>query len=185
MFEAVESEDVVVEDEVHEQLVFRIGEMLLAIPVLGVREILDRTPFLALPRTPPYVLGMVDVRSRSIAVIDFAQKLGAGPMSTHEGSRIVVLEFASATDAREPVSDGGADSARLIAILTDGVVGVTALEESEDQSIPPMGEPWDTQFMTSLGRLASGELVIRIDLEALFTDEDQRLFASSGVTLSI
>ncbi|MEM9387866.1 MAG: chemotaxis protein CheW [Pseudomonadota bacterium] len=176
MFDAVETTEETVDDEVHEQLVFRVADMLLAIPVLQVREIFDRTPLLSLPQAPPEVLGMIDVRSRSIAVIDFAQKLGHGPMQAHEGSRIVVLECDGLSDA----GDGSTDDTQLLAVLTDGVVGVTALEETDDQHLPTVGERWDATCVTNLGRLPTGEIVIRIDLEVMFGGEDYRVFSSAG-----
>lgn len=177
MFDTVEAVEEIVEEEVDEQLVFRVDDMLLAIPVRCVREIFDRTPLLALPQSPPYVLGMIDVRSRSIAVVDFAQKLGHGAMASHEGSRIVVLECNWARDEEDEAGAADGDPP-LLAILTDGVVGVTALEESEDQSLPPVGERWDAACMTNLGRLPTGEVVIRVDLGAMFDGEEDRLFAS-------
>ncbi|MEO0421597.1 MAG: chemotaxis protein CheW [Pseudomonadota bacterium] len=178
MFDAVETTEEVVEDQAHEQLVFRVADMLLAIPVLQVREIFDRTPLLSLPQAPPEVLGMIDVRSRSIAVIDFSQKLGHGPMEAHEGSRIVVLECNALSPDEDDDAEGSPDDAQLLAILTDGVVGVTALEQADDQHLPTVGERWDATCMTNLGRLPTGEVVIRLDLEVMFGGDDYRVFSA-------
>ncbi|MEO0971638.1 MAG: chemotaxis protein CheW [Pseudomonadota bacterium] len=170
----ISGEQVDEEDEVTEQLVFRMGDSLVSIPVLYVREILDRTPYSVLPRAPHHVLGMIDVRGTMIAVLDFAQKMGAAPMQEHPGSRIVVLEFEQDptvmdVHALEP------QETQLIAILTDGVVAVTALDAADVQQIPPIGELWNSDFILGVAKL-DGTPVIRLDLQCLFGDEQPLLF---------
>lgn len=168
-----EAADEAQDDTVRERLVFRIGEMLIAIPVLYVREILDRTPCLPLPRAPHYVLGMIDVRSRSIAVLDFAAKLGCDALREHEGSRIVVLDLLQGRTGRE--AGAAADGGGLLAILTDGVVSVAELDEARSEGVPAVGEQWDDAFIVGLARL-NGEVVIEVDLAQIFVDEPDLLF---------
>lgn len=173
MFDVSEAVEEVVHDEAHEQLVFRMGDMLIAIPVLLVREILDRTPYIPLPRAPHYVLGMIDVRAESIAVIDLSQRLGNGATQEHESSRIIVLEL-PAPGASE--ADDAPQAPRVLAILTDGVVAVTALDEADDQQVPEVGEEWSADFILGLGRLKEGQIVIRADLQRVFHAEHYQLF---------
>ena len=158
-------------EAVREKLVFRLADMLLAIPVTYVREIFDQRPLIPLPSAPHHVLGMMDVRGQSIAVVDFAQKLGHGMLEAHEGSRIVVLELESHASAKP------AAQIETIAILTDGVVSVAELEESGSQDVPNVGESWSADFITGLGRF-DGEVVLELDLERVFGNGDQpNLFA--------
>ena len=46
------------------------GGEVFAAPVETVREILDLRPITALPNAPPYLDGMIDLRGRTIPVVD-------------------------------------------------------------------------------------------------------------------
>lgn len=166
--------------EVTERVVFRIGDMLLAITVAHVREILDVTSYTAIPQAPSYVLGMIDVRSTFIAVLDFAQRLGYAPSEQHSGSRILVLDFGAQARAEggDHDDEGATEATKLIGVLTDGVVTVAELEEGSAQDLPFIGEQWQQEVVTNVARL-EGEAVVEIDLEQMLSDEPAMLYFES------
>lgn len=145
-------------EAVTEKVIFRIGELHLAVPVRHVREILDVQPMTPLPRAPHHVLGLIKVRGQSIATLDFAQKMGLGSLEMHESSRIIVLEL-------------GEEGKTVLAILTDGVDGVADPEEGEVQDIPAVGEHWADDVVEAIGHLGD-KTVAMINMEAVFGRED-------------
>src|SRR5690606_39620237 len=53
-----------------------VAEDLFAAPIERVQEILEMRPIARLPRAPANLLGMIDVRSRAVPVIDLRATLG-------------------------------------------------------------------------------------------------------------
>jgi purine-binding chemotaxis protein CheW len=107
-------------------LVFRVGPLRLALPLLALKEVLVPPPRLSrVPRAPAAVLGIMNLRGRVVVVVDLlhalppdvsarAREAGtpAPPGQAFEDGRILLLErgrreiglFVRAVDGIEPVS---------------------------------------------------------------------------------
>lgn len=148
-------------EAVREQLIFRAGDLLLALSVLQVREILEVERFSPIPYAPVHVLGMIDLRGESVATIDIAAKLGMPKSSLHEDSRVVVLDV---------LRD---NKLSALAILTDGVLGVDVLDEARSEDLPTLGEDWLVDAIDGVGRVRDS-VVLTLNLSAVFDAEDLR-----------
>jgi CheW-like domain len=69
-----------------------IDRELFAVPVETVLEILDMREMFRVPDAPPHLAGLIDVRGRSVPVIDLRVKLGLAAVAATHGTRIMVLE---------------------------------------------------------------------------------------------
>ena len=69
-----------------------IDREVFAVPVETVVEILDMREIFRVPDAPPHLAGLIDVRGRSVPVIDLRVKLGLPPAAPTETTRIMVLE---------------------------------------------------------------------------------------------
>jgi purine-binding chemotaxis protein CheW len=133
-----------------------VGEDLFAIPVTNVQEILDTREIARLPNAPPHLLGVIDVRGGSVAVVDLRAMLGLPAAARDVASRILVLRF--------EVQGHKA----VIALQADRVFEVTELDGND---APALGETgilkWDARIVAGIGRL-SGRFVTVLNLEAMF-----------------
>src|SRR5690606_6972554 len=55
---------------------FHLGEQEFCIDIMAIREIRGWAPVTPMPHTPPYVLGLINLRGAVIPVIDMACRLG-------------------------------------------------------------------------------------------------------------
>jgi purine-binding chemotaxis protein CheW len=129
------------------------GEML-AVPVANVREILDMREISRLPQAPDFLLGMIDVRSRTVPVISLRAKLGFPLVPPTPSTRILVLDIAIS----------GSDL--LLGLVADQVFGVTILDGALDPP-PDIGIAWNAEHIAGVGR-KEGRLVVVFDLARLF-----------------
>ena len=53
-----------------------LGSEVFAIEIQAVSEILDMRPIAHVPGAPSFMVGLIDVRGRSVPVIDLRLKLG-------------------------------------------------------------------------------------------------------------
>lgn len=142
-----------------------IDQEVFAVPVDKVVEILDMRPMFRLPDAPPYLAGLIDVRGRSVPVIDLRVKLGLPATTTTETTRILVLEI---------VIDGRSLALGLIA---DRVFEVMALDVRQVEAPPDIGVKWRSDYISGIGRRAGGFVII-FDLPRLFSTADAMLIAS-------
>ena len=141
-----------------------IEREVFAVPVEAVVEILDLRPMFRLPEAPPYLAGLIDVRGRSVPVIDLRLKLGLPAISANENTRILVLEI-------EIASRGLA-----LGLVADCVFEVMALDLRHVEAAPDIGVRWRSDYIRGIAR-RNGAFVIILDLPRLFSNDDIALIS--------
>lgn len=136
-----------------------IDREVFAVDVNQVHEILDVRPIARVPNAPVYMLGMIDVRSRTVPVVDLRVRLGFAPAEPTHHTRIVVLD----------VVVGGRELA--MGLMADRVYEVTDLAEHSLEPPPEIGTRWNSAYIQGVGR-HQGAFVIVLDLAHLFSSED-------------
>src|SRR5579883_2802761 len=105
-----------------EQLVvFRLGEDYFAMLISSVNEIIRLQKITPVPKAPPFVEGVTNLRGRVIPVIDLRKRFGVTPKPDTQISRIIVVEHGE----------------RLLGMMVDGVDEVLTVPAS---SIEPVDE---------------------------------------------
>ena len=132
-----------------------VAEDLFAAPIERVQEILEMRPIARLPRAPANLLGMIDVRSRAVPVIDLRATLGLPLVVDTPNTRIVVLWIKS----------GGRDL--TVGLKTDRVFEVTVLDDPELDPPPEAAVTWNAHAIAGIGR-RNGAFVTVFDLDQLF-----------------
>lgn len=128
-------------------LTFSLGQQLFGVDVRFVREVLDQRPIVPLPNAPHGVLGMIDVRARSIAIVDLAGRLGL-PWQEGPDARIVVFEFEHA--------DGG----RPIGIIAEQVLRVVDAQRSRLEPLPDTMSGWSCELIEGILRTEDDNVMI-------------------------
>ena len=139
-----------------------IGRELFAIPVEAVLEIIDLREMFRVPDAPACLAGLIDVRNRSVPVVDLRVKLGLPAAVPTEATRIMVLEIAVA--GRQLV----------IGLLADRVFEVASLDGGRLEAPPDIGTRWRSDYIRGVGRRGDSFVVI-FDLERLFSSDDTAL----------
>ncbi len=129
---------------------------VFAIPVAQVQEILDVGPVSRLPHAPAEIAGLIDVRGRSVAVIDLRAKLGLPAAEATDSTRILILDLGSSTRS-------------AFGLLADRVYEVSDLETGTLEP-PPEFARWNSDYIDGIGRWRDG-FVIVLHLERFLTAE--------------
>jgi purine-binding chemotaxis protein CheW len=141
---------------------FGMGDSLFALPVALVQEILDPRPVSRLPNSPHHLMGVIDVRGSSVAVIDLRSLLGEPPRADQPDTRIMVLQLEE---------EGGDADALYVALRVDRVIEVTDLD---DGRLEPLAVAafidWDQRMVEGIGR-RNGTFVAVLRVQGLFDRE--------------
>ncbi len=144
-----------------------IDREVFAVPVETVLEILDMRQASRVPEAPPYMLGLIDLRGRSVPVLDLRVKLGLPAIPATETTRILVLEV---TISGRPLVFG---------LVADRVIEVMALSAGEIEPAPDIGTRWRSDYILGVGH-RDGRFVIIFNLSRLFSEEDTAALLSSA-----
>ncbi|SKA07532.1 chemotaxis protein CheW [Consotaella salsifontis] len=146
---------------------FGVADEIFAAPVERVREILDLRPISSLPRSPEAVLGIIDLRGQTVAVLDLRKTLRMPAVEDTHHTRIVVLSI--------PREKGEG----LLALKTDRVFEVAPLDDDKLEPPPDVGPSWSQTVIAGVGR-RHGAFVTVVDLDGLFAGLDLATIARAA-----
>jgi len=134
-----------------------VGSDAVAVAIDDVREILEVGRLTALPRTPGFVRGVMNLRGAVVPVIDLMARLGQAPAQIGRRSCVVVVETASPADddagAPEADDDTGHGETLVVGLLVDAVYEVFDAPPGEFEPVPPLGTSIDASFLLGMSRV--------------------------------
>ena len=74
-------------------LTFALGKEEYGLEILKVREIIGYMEITAIPRTPSYVRGVINLRGQVISVVDLRAKFGMDTAEKTEQTCVIVVEI--------------------------------------------------------------------------------------------
>ncbi len=148
-----------------------IDQETFAVPVSHVQEILDMRPVARLPHAPPYLLGIIDVRGRSVPVIDLRAKLGLAAAETTSATRILVLELVVE------------DKPLLLGLVADRVFEVAGMDDDKIEPAPEIGRRWRSDCIKGVGRRRE-QFVIVFDIPRLIATDAVELLSTADPALA-
>ena len=136
-------------------IVFSLGDESYAIPLLSVREVIAKPEFTPIPYTPPYFLGIMNLRGQIISVMDLRAKLGIKPKETSE-TAVVICDLGTAT----------------LGIVVDSINAVISPGPGEISERPEIHSNRNTDFIDGVYRKEQN-LVLILNVERTLSVEDR------------
>ena len=140
-------------------LSFQLSKEEYGIAILKVREIIGMVEVTSLPRTPDFVLGVVNLRGRIIAVVDLRRKFGMAPTEFTNETCIIVV------DCGEDV-----DSAFRVGCIVDSVSEVLTIAAEHCEG-PPRCANASGDYIHGLAKLKD-RVLIMLDINKVIGDID-------------
>lgn len=129
-------------------LTFFLGDEEYGASILSVQEIIGLLAITAVPSTPRWVRGVINLRGKIIPVVDLRAKFGMTPVQPGERSCIVVVQAHGSE----------------MGIIVDRVSEVVDLPESAVESAPNLGAHVRTDYLLGIGKTNSRvRLLLDID----------------------
>ena len=137
-------------------LTFALGREEYGLEILKVREIIGYMDVTAVPRTPPYVKGVINLRGQVISVIDLRRKFAMEDAARTEQTCIVVVEIAQAGRKLS------------IGIVVDRVSEVLNIAAETIEDAPAFGTAVDTDFILGMGKIGNAVKIL-LDIDKVLT----------------
>lgn len=133
-------------------LTFALANEEYGIGILKVREIIGLMEITAVPQTPPFVKGVINLRGRVIPVLELRTKFGMVTQEYNDRTCIIVVEV------------NGSNSTIQVGMLVDSVSEVLNILEEELEESPSFGSTqMDTDCILGMGKV-KGEVKILLDV---------------------
>jgi purine-binding chemotaxis protein CheW len=144
-----------------QMLIARCGQVLCAVPVSAIAEVMRPMEMRSLAGAPSFIAGVSVIRGQAVPVLIVAHLLGASTGSP--ASRFITLR----------VGD------RLVALGVDAVIGFRWLDQDDVTQVPPLLSQAHPELIEQLGRL-DDELVVVLRSAGLIADGQWSLLAQDA-----
>jgi purine-binding chemotaxis protein CheW len=133
-------------------LTFSLAGEEYGIGILQVKEIIGMMPVTTVPRTPPFVKGVVNLRGKVIPVVDLRLKFGMEEAPYTERTCIIVVEI------------GMQRGAMQIGIVVDSVSEVLNIKGNDIEQTPTFGAELDMDYILGMAKMNGGvKILLEID----------------------
>ena len=147
------------EERAGKYLVFHLGKEEFGIRVLKVREIMGIQDITAVPQTPAYVKGVINLRGKVIPVVDLRLKFGLPEIEYTQRTCIIVVQVQ-------------ADShGMMMGIVVDGVAEVLNLVSGDIEDTPDFGQGVVTPYLLGMAKI-KGRVKILLDIDQVLTSQE-------------
>ncbi|MEN6576009.1 MAG: chemotaxis protein CheW [Phycisphaerales bacterium] len=140
-------------------LTFALANEEYGLEILKVREIIGYMDITAVPQTPAYVKGVINLRGQVIPIVDLRAKFDMETAEVTEQTCIIVVEI---TQEGRKFNTG---------IVVDRVQEVLDISGADIEDAPQFGASVDTGFILGMAKI--GERVkILLDIDRVFSSAE-------------
>jgi purine-binding chemotaxis protein CheW len=161
---AREQREQVEQEPQREFLTFRLGAESFGIDILKVQEIRGWDEPTAIPNSPAFIKGVINLRGVIVPVLDLRMKFNLPQAGYDRFTVVVILNVAS----------------RVIGVVVDAVSDVLSLDKDAIRKTPEFSSAaFDTRYITGLATI-DGQMLVLLDIEKLMTASDMALVDASS-----
>jgi purine-binding chemotaxis protein CheW len=155
----IQQDATTLQDKEGKYLTFTLAAEDYGLEILKVREIIGMMDITAVPQTPEYVKGVINLRGRVIPVIDLRLKFGLEEAEYGERTCIIVVEVQSQAGSVQ------------MGVVVDSVSEVLNINGDDIEPPPSFGARLKTQYILGIAK-AKGTIKILLDIDRVLTGEE-------------
>ena len=143
---------------------FEVGSHTYAIDVAHMREVVRWQPTTPLPKGPPLIVGVLDLRGLVVPVVDMGRALGGEPTRASPSARILVIEF----------------DEMLVGLAVDSATAVVSTPLSSLDAPPALAAKVGYEAIGAVVRRSQAEPILVLSIEHLLVSLDGSARANPG-----
>ncbi|MBU1377624.1 MAG: chemotaxis protein CheW [Alphaproteobacteria bacterium] len=136
-----------------ELISFRIGAQEFCVDIMAIREIRGWTAATALPQSPSFVRGVINLRGAVLPIVDLASRLGFESTEANDRNVIIVAQIGE----------------QVVGLLVDAVSDILTITDDMIQPTPDVASETAKTFVRGLIPM-EGRMISLIGLERVLPD---------------
>jgi purine-binding chemotaxis protein CheW len=146
-------------------ITFTIGVEEYGVDIMAVREIKGWIETTSLPKAPPHVRGVINLRGIIVPIFDLRARFGGGITETTKSHVVIIVAVGT----------------RVVGLLVDAVSDILTVESESIRPVPEMDRRAEDAFIDGLVALDQ-RMVTLISLDNLFRSDHPALDATAIAT---
>lgn len=152
--------------KINSYLSFMLGDEVFASNVSKVLNILEMCKITKIPKSPPYMKGVINLRGKVLPLVDTRVKFELPPTEFTANTCILVLDIEID------------DESVMVGALVDSVQEVLEIKDNEIQPAPNVGKKYRSEFIQGMF-LADDGFYILLEMDKIFSIDDRVVLKES------
>lgn len=140
-------------------LTFSLAAEEYGVNILKIKEIIGMLPITAVPQTPKFVKGVMNLRGKVIPVVDLRLRFDIKAMEYTELTCIIVVEIE------------GTVNTILMGVVVDSVSEVLNIKNKEIEDPPSFGTKLNIDYILGMGKMEDGVKIL-LDIDKILGNEE-------------
>lgn len=140
-------------------LTFTLADEEYGIGILKIKEIIGMMPVTAVPQTPDFVKGVINLRGKVIPVVDLRLRFGLESIDYTERTCIVVVEI------------DGPTGTVMIGVVVDAVSEVLNIKGADIEDTPTFGTDLNTNYILGMAKMEGGVKIL-LDIDCVLSQDE-------------
>lgn len=140
-------------------LTFRLGNEEYGLGIMMIKEIIGMMTITAIPQTPSYVKGVINLRGKVIPVVDLRLRFSMEEIPHDDRTCIIVADI------------GGEAADVLVGLIVDSVSEVMNIDPDKIEPPPSFGITLDTDYILGIAK-SDSDVRILLDIGRVFSDNE-------------
>ena len=136
-------------------LTFFLAQEEYGIEILKVHEIIGMMPITRVPRTPDFILGVINLRGKVIPIVDLRLKFSMAAKDADEETCIIVVRV----------------NGVQMGILVDKVSEVRDIASGDIEDAPSFGADVQTDYIMGIGK-SEGKVKLLLDIDKVLSSQE-------------
>ena len=138
---------------------FELSGEYYGLDILKIMEINGMMDITAVPQTPRFLRGLINLRGKVIPVIDLRLKFGLPEEAYTERTSIIVIEFATLAGPTQ------------MGIVVDRVSEVITINAADIDPAPEFGTRLKSEYIKGMAK-TKNQVIIILDIDLILTDQE-------------
>ncbi|MCA9731990.1 MAG: purine-binding chemotaxis protein CheW [Deferribacteres bacterium] len=147
------------QSQINQYLTFSLDSEIFAQSISEVREVLEYATITRIPKTPEFMLGVINLRGNAVPVIDMRLKLGLPKTERTVDTCIIITEV--------QMEEGE----NIFGALVDSVHEVMEIDQDTLEPTPKIGTKIDSSFIRGMAKQDDGFIML-LDIVKIFSDNE-------------
>lgn len=150
-------------------LTFGLGGEVFALETGSVREVIELVPVTRIPKTPPFMRGVINLRGHAVPVVDLRVKFDLPTVADTVNTCVIIVDV----EVEGEVCSMGA--------IVDSVREVFEMDSDQLNPPPRMGTAIRADFIKAMGK-QNEEFIMILDIAKVFSAQELSLIHDPEMT---
>jgi purine-binding chemotaxis protein CheW len=140
---------------------FLVGGEAYAVDIMRIKEIVNPLPVTPVPRSPPFVEGVIEMRGAILPVVDLRKRFELASPAGGRGTKFLIVALAGTEGERW-----------IVGVVVDRVLEVLRIPRDDLRQPPPVALDREARYFAGVCRHRD-RIVFLLDLDALLSPSER------------